>query len=63
MIVPKPYEGEESDQKSEMANDKASRSVLDGGGMGSLSLTKPDHSPYNSEELGDDVDEELPVVL
>ncbi|KAL3613871.1 hypothetical protein CASFOL_041945 [Castilleja foliolosa] len=42
---------EESNQKSEMADDKA---------FVSLSLTKPDHSPYNSEEHGDDVNEELP---
>ncbi|KAL3613875.1 hypothetical protein CASFOL_041949 [Castilleja foliolosa] len=46
-------------QKSEMADDKAFGSVLDGGGIGSLSLTKPDRSPYNSEEVGNDVDEEL----
>ncbi|KAL3613865.1 hypothetical protein CASFOL_041939 [Castilleja foliolosa] len=46
-------------QKSEMADDKALGSVLDGGGIGSLSLTKPDNSPCNSEEVGNDVDEEL----
>ncbi|KAL3613887.1 hypothetical protein CASFOL_041961 [Castilleja foliolosa] len=46
-----------------MANDNAFGPVLDGGGIRSLSLTKPDHSPYNSEELGYDADEELPVML
>ncbi|KAL3614326.1 hypothetical protein CASFOL_042400 [Castilleja foliolosa] len=38
-----------SNLKSEMADDKAFGSVLDGEGIGSLSLTEPDHSPCNSE--------------
>ncbi|KAL3613886.1 hypothetical protein CASFOL_041960 [Castilleja foliolosa] len=49
-----------SNLKSEKDDDKAFGSVLDGVGIGSLSLTKPDHSPNNSEELVSDVDEELP---
>ncbi|KAL3613890.1 hypothetical protein CASFOL_041964 [Castilleja foliolosa] len=44
----------------EKAKDKAFGSDFDGAGIGSLSLTEPDHSPCNSEELGSDVDEELP---
>ncbi|KAL3613868.1 hypothetical protein CASFOL_041942 [Castilleja foliolosa] len=56
MSFQSPTKEKELNQKSEMADDKAFRSVLDGGGIGSLSLTEPDRSPYN---LGNDVDEEL----
>ncbi|KAL3627487.1 hypothetical protein CASFOL_028850 [Castilleja foliolosa] len=46
-----PTKEKASNLKSRMAIDKAFGSVLDGGAIGSLSLT---------EELGNDVDEELP---
>ncbi|KAL3613873.1 hypothetical protein CASFOL_041947 [Castilleja foliolosa] len=56
MSFQSPMKEKASNLKSEMDDDKAFGSVLDGEGIGPLSLTKPD-----SEELGSDVDEELPV--
>ncbi|KAL3613893.1 hypothetical protein CASFOL_041967 [Castilleja foliolosa] len=60
MSFQSPTKEKASNQKSETADDKAFGSVLDGGAIGSLSLTKSVHSPNNSEELVNDMDEELP---
>ncbi|KAL3613866.1 hypothetical protein CASFOL_041940 [Castilleja foliolosa] len=76
MSFQSPMKEKASNLKSEMDDDKAFGSVLDGEGIGPLSLTKPDSisqlssaeevsndvdEELQAEELGSDVDEELPV--